>query len=97
MPAMRAMPNTSPFFAEPDLMCASVEGSISILPLAVARRWVAGLVATSTICAWPWASKWVKLLIIPTLHELVKFFDLEVHVDDIFESTKLLARPIGCQ
>ena len=28
-------------------------------PVAMAVRWVAGLAPTSTMWAWPWASKWV--------------------------------------
>jgi hypothetical protein len=60
MPAMRAMPSTSPFLAVPEAMSASVAGSISMRPLATAMRWVAGLAATSTMWAWPWASKWVR-------------------------------------
>ena len=60
MPAMRAMPSTSPFLALPDSISASVAGSISMRPLATATRWVAGLAPTSTMWAWPWASKWVR-------------------------------------
>src|SRR6218665_3548464 len=60
MPAMRATPSTSPLRAVPVLISASVSGNISIRPQAMAMRWVAGLAATSTMCAWPWASKWVS-------------------------------------
>ncbi|MNR30883.1 hypothetical protein D3C85_1483600 [compost metagenome] len=60
MPAMRAMPSTSPFFALPEAISAKVAGSMTIRPSATAIRWVAGLAATSTIWAWPWASKWVS-------------------------------------
>ncbi|MCY1202547.1 hypothetical protein D3C87_772040 [compost metagenome] len=63
MPAMRAMPSTSPFLAVPDSISASVAGCISMRPVATATRWVAGLAATSTMWAWPWASKWVRVLI----------------------------------
>src|SRR3569832_471507 len=62
MPAMRAMPSTSPFFAVPDSIRASVAGCISMRPAATAIRWVAVLPATSTMWAWPWASKWVREL-----------------------------------
>ena len=60
MPAMRAMPSTSPFLAAPASIRASVAGCISMRPLATAMRCVAALVATSTMWAWPWASKWVS-------------------------------------
>ena len=64
MPAMRAMPSTSPFLALPDSISASVLASISMRPVATATRWVAGLAATSTMWAWPWASKWVSVLMV---------------------------------
>ena len=60
MPAMRAMPNTSPFLAVPDWISASVAGIMSIRPVATAMRRVLDLLPTSTMWAWPWASKWVK-------------------------------------
>src|SRR5659263_214754 len=60
MPAMRAMPSTSPFLALPDSMIASVAACISMRPPAIPMRWVAALLATSTMWAWPWASKWVR-------------------------------------
>ena len=63
MPAMRAMPSTSPFFAVPDSISASVAGCISMQPVAMATRCVAGLAPTSTMWAWPWASKWVNGLV----------------------------------
>src|SRR5574343_966688 len=63
MPAMRAMPNTSPFLAVPDSIKASVLGSMSMRPLATPTRWVLALAATSTMWAWPWLSKWVNELV----------------------------------
>ncbi len=39
---------------------ASVAASISMRPPATAFRWVLALPATSTMWAWPWASKWVN-------------------------------------
>lgn len=62
MPAIRAMPSTSPFLAVPASMMASVAGCISMRPVATAMRWVAGLAPTSTMWAWPWASKWVSVV-----------------------------------
>ena len=60
---MRAMPSTSPFLALPASMSASVAGNISMRPVATAMRWVAALAPTSTMWAWPWASKWVRGLV----------------------------------
>src|SRR5690606_21395047 len=60
MAAMRAMPSTSPFFAVPDSMMASVSGFMRMVPVATAMRWVSFLPPTSTICAWPVESKWVR-------------------------------------
>src|SRR3989442_15379652 len=58
--AMRAVPSTSPFCAEPARISASVSGRIAIRPPARASRRVISLPATSTMCACPAASKWVK-------------------------------------
>jgi hypothetical protein len=58
--AMRAMPSTSPFFAEPLLIRAKVAGAMRIRPPARATRAVSALAPTSTMCAWPAASKWVS-------------------------------------
>ena len=58
--AMRAMPITSPFFASPRAISASVSGCMRIVPVAVATRCVGFLAETSTMWAWPWASKWVS-------------------------------------
>jgi hypothetical protein len=41
-------------------MMARVSGCMVMRPSATAMRWVAGLAATSTMWAWPWASKWVR-------------------------------------
>jgi hypothetical protein len=60
MPAMRAMPSTSPFFAVPLRTSAKVSGSMLIDPAARAMRAVCALPPTSTMCAWPSASKWVS-------------------------------------
>lgn len=60
MPAILAMPSTSPFLAVPDWMMARVSGCIWISPVATATRWVAGLLPTSTMCACPCWSKWVR-------------------------------------
>ena len=60
MPATRAMPSTSPFFAVPLRTRSRVAACITMRPLAMAIRWVAGLAATSTMWAWPCASKWVS-------------------------------------
>ena len=58
--AMRAMPSTSPFLALPDAIIASVSGCIAMVPVARAMRCVSALAATSTMCAWPCSSKWVR-------------------------------------
>jgi len=60
MAAMRAMPSTSPFFAVPDTISASVALCMRMVPAATATRWVSALAPTSTIWAWPLASKWVS-------------------------------------
>src|SRR5574343_1586093 len=60
MPASRAMPSTSPFLAEPDWIRAKVAGCMRMRPVATAVRWVLALAPTSTMWAWPWASKWVR-------------------------------------
>ena len=61
--ATRAIPITSPFFAPPDSMSISVSGRIRIVPPARATRCVSAFAETSTMCAWPSASKWVSSLI----------------------------------
>src|SRR5260221_4599100 len=80
IPAMRATPSTSPFFAFPASTRASDAGFMRIVPAAVATRWVSGLAPTSTIFAAPRSSKWVSFSFIigdgSSSHEpafLVKF------------------------
>ena len=58
--AMRAMPSTSPFFALPDFTMSKVAGSMWMRPVAMATRRVSALAPTSTMWAWPSASKWVS-------------------------------------
>src|SRR3981189_3268384 len=53
MPAMRAVPSTSPFLALPDTISASVALLMTTRPSATATRSVAGLADTSTIRASP--------------------------------------------
>jgi len=60
MAAMRAMPSTSPFFALPEMINARVAGCMRMVPAATALRRVSSLLPTSTIWAWPVASKWVS-------------------------------------
>ena len=57
---MRATPITSPFFAVPSRTSARVAGFMRMLPRATATRWVIALPATSTMCAAPPASKWLR-------------------------------------
>ena len=57
---MRATPSTSPFAALADSISASVAACIRITPLARATRCVSALAATSTMWAWPLASKWLS-------------------------------------
>ena len=63
MPAMRATPSTSPFLAPPLRISAAVAGCIDTRARAVAVRSVTGLAPTSTIAAWPRASKCEKSLL----------------------------------
>ena len=58
--AMRAMPITSPFLLLPASTIARVSGFMLIMPAARAIRRVSVLVPTSTIWAFPSASKCVK-------------------------------------
>ena len=60
MAAMRATPSTSPFFAVPAVIRASVAGCMRMSPVAMAMRWVSALADTSTMWACPWPSKWVS-------------------------------------
>lgn len=50
-----------PSFAEPDWISARVAGFMKMLPAARATREVSALLPTSTICAWPLLSKWVRV------------------------------------
>src|SRR6185369_16633595 len=60
MPAMRAVPSTSPFLALPETMRSSVAVVMRTRPSATASRSVAGLSETSTIRASPEAPIWVR-------------------------------------
>src|SRR4051794_16145364 len=60
MPAMRAVPSTSPFVALPDVTKSSVALLMTTRPSAIAVRSVAGFAETSTIRASPLASIWVR-------------------------------------
>src|SRR5579885_151783 len=61
MPAIRAVPSTSPFFAFPESTSSSVTGAITTLPSATATRSVAAFAETSTIRASPFLSRWVSV------------------------------------
>src|SRR5574343_1099486 len=60
MAAIRAMPRTSSFLADPSRIRESVSGCMNMVPAARAIRAVSDLAPTSTMCAWPAASKWVS-------------------------------------
>src|SRR6266567_4318244 len=60
MPAMRAVPSTSPFLALPETIRSSVAFSMTTRPSATASRSVAALSETSTIRASPEALIWVR-------------------------------------
>src|SRR3954468_22592578 len=60
MPAMRAVPTTSPFGRSPAATSAAVSGAIRTTARATARRSVTSLPPTSTIRARPSASVWVS-------------------------------------
>ncbi|MNJ64686.1 hypothetical protein D3C77_606540 [compost metagenome] len=60
MPAMRATANTSPLGWPPDSMARRVSGFIRNQASATASRRLAALPVTSTICAWPRSSRWVR-------------------------------------
>ena len=60
MPAMRAVPSTSPFLALPETISSSVALLMTTRPSATAMRSVAGFADTSTIRASPLASIWVR-------------------------------------
>src|SRR5262249_9780261 len=60
MPAIRAVPSTSPFLALPERISSSVALLMTTRPSATATRSVAGLSDTSTIRASPLLSIWVR-------------------------------------
>src|SRR5690349_10033746 len=60
MPAMRAVPRTSPFGASPAATAAAVSGLMRTTARATARRAVSSLAPTSTIRAVPSPSRWVR-------------------------------------
>src|SRR5262249_40140903 len=60
MPAMRAVPSTSPFLALPERIRSSVALVMTTRPSATASRSVAGFSDTSTIRASPEAPIWVR-------------------------------------
>src|SRR5260221_6546510 len=61
MPAIRAVPSTSPFLASPASTRLSVSARITTLPSATAMRSVAGFCVTSTMCASPLFPRWVRV------------------------------------
>src|SRR5579871_3836355 len=60
IPAIRAVPTTSPFLALPLRIMASVAAAMTTAPSATALRSVTGLSATSTMLAAPLSSRWVR-------------------------------------
>src|SRR5262249_45124462 len=60
MPAMRAVPSTSPFLALPEIISSSVALLMTTRPSATATRSVAAFAETSTIRASPLLSMWVS-------------------------------------
>ncbi len=58
IPATRATAITSPLGMRPSTISASVSGSITTRPRAVASRTVSALAETSTMRAWPSLSRW---------------------------------------
>lgn len=60
MPAKRAIPKTSPFAAVPSESFLNVAACMVMRPWAMARRCVSAFAETSTMCAWPAASKCVR-------------------------------------
>src|SRR5260370_42706690 len=61
MPAMRAAPSTSPFFALPASTRSSVFGAITTRPSAMASRSLGIFADTSTMRAWPPRPRWLSL------------------------------------
>src|SRR5215469_5616815 len=62
MPAMRAVPKTSPFLTLPLSTKSRVAGCMTMRPSATATRAVTGLAETSTMCASPRCPRWVRVL-----------------------------------
>jgi hypothetical protein len=60
IPAIRATANTSPFGTAPSRSAAITCGAHRTSPVAVASRTVGSFAVTSTIRAWPVASRWVN-------------------------------------
>src|ERR1043165_724582 len=60
MPAIRAVPSTSPLLTALDSTRADVSGFMYTRPRATARRGVASLGVTSTMRARPRGSRWVR-------------------------------------
>src|ERR1700693_2984691 len=69
---MRATPSTSPFCAVPARISARVSKRMTMRPPARATRLLTSFPATSTMCACPDASKWVKCELSPATPELPK-------------------------
>src|SRR5258708_18386455 len=61
MPAMRAAPSTSPFFALPASTRSSVFAAITTRPSAMASRSLGVFADTSTMRAWPPRPRWLSL------------------------------------
>src|SRR5260370_21325003 len=61
MPAMRAAPSTSPFFALPASTRRSVFAVITTRPSAMALRSLGAFADTSTMRAWPPRPRWLSL------------------------------------
>src|SRR5258708_27991662 len=61
MPAMRAAPSTSPFFALPASTRSSVFAVITTRPSAMALRSLGAFADTSTMRAWPPRPRWLSL------------------------------------
>ena len=68
MPATRATPSTSPFFTVPPSTAAKASAFMVMMPWAVASRAVTGFSLTSTITAFPAASKCVRLFSLILFH-----------------------------
>ncbi|MNH30385.1 hypothetical protein D3C79_906770 [compost metagenome] len=60
IPAIRDTAKTSPLGWPPVQISARVSGFIRTQASAIASRRVSGLLLTSTMCAWPRLSRWVR-------------------------------------